>query len=70
MQFPYRIIFIIGIGLNALAYILALKEKEEEFIYPYGHNKINSEDFSNNLGNKVEVSSLENNDVIINNNKK
>ena len=44
MQFPYRIIFIIGIGLNALAYILALKEKEEEFIYPYGHNKINSED--------------------------
>jgi MFS family permease len=70
LQFPYRIIFIIGIGLNALAYILALKEKEEEFIYPYGHNKINSEDFSNNLGNKVEVSSLENNDVIINNNKK
>ena len=70
LQVPYRIIFIIGIGLNILAYILALSEKEEEFVYPFANSKINSEDLSNNIVNKVDINTSENSDVMVKNNIK
>ena len=67
LQTPYRIIFFVGTGLNVIAYFLALKEKEEIFVYPYETNKENKIDLSSNLESKVDVSSLENNDVKIKN---
>ena len=62
MQIPYRIIFLIGIGLNILAYILSLKEKEELFIYPYNPKKENKIELSS-LESKVDISSSEKNEV-------
>ena len=62
LQIPYRIIFLIGIGLNILAYILSLKEKEEIFIYPYNPKKENKIELSN-LESKVDISSSEKNEV-------
>ena len=58
LQIPYRIIFIIGIGLNFLAYILASREKGEEFIYPDGKSKVNTEDLSIEMKNKENVDTL------------
>lgn len=67
LQTPYRIIFLIGTGLNILAYIIALKEKDEVFVYPYEPNKENKIDLSSNLESKIDVNSLENNEVKIKN---
>ena len=58
LQIPYRIIFIIGIGLNIFAYILASREKGEEFIYPDGKSKVNTEDLSIEMKNKENVDTL------------
>ena len=68
LQIPYRIIFILGIGMNIIAYILATKEKDEEFIYPYTANKVYNEDLSSKQDNKIDLNSSDNNDVVIKNN--
>lgn len=70
LQFPYRIIFIFGTGLNIIGYILATKEKDEAFIYPFGENKANTVDISYKVESKTDVNSLENVDVKIQNNPK
>ena len=67
LQIPYRIIFIVGIGLNIIAYILALKENDKPFIYPFISGKDNKIDISSNIESKVDAKSLESHDVEIKN---
>ena len=59
LQTPYRIIFLIGTGLNILAYILSLKEKDEVFIYPYNPKKENKIELSTYLESKTDANSSE-----------
>ena len=69
LQIPYRIIFVISIGLNIIAYILALKENEEYFKYPNYQYNIENLDISRE--NKLEISTSENNrEVVIENQTK
>ena len=46
LQKPYRIIFLCGIGFNAVGYYFASKEKEDLFIYPYSLNDNNQKNVS------------------------
>ena len=65
LQIPYRIIFIIGIWSNILAYALASKEKGNEFYYPDDQNKVSAEDLSIEMKTKEDINTLEKNDVAI-----
>ena len=74
LQIPYRIIAIIGIGLNMIAYIFASKEKDEPFIYPFELNNENKIDISsntdNNMSGNIKITKIDEYDVKVNNDNK
>ena len=74
LQIPYRIIVIIGIGLNIIAYIFASKEKDEPFIYPFELNNENKIDISsntdNNMSGNIKITKIDEYDVKVNNDNK
>ena len=68
LQKPYRITYIVGTGLNILAFYLATKEKEQPFIYP---NSLNNEIFNNTeISNNEKINHLSQNEVKIEGNLK
>ena len=56
LQIPYRIIYIVGIGLSTIGFLFAIKENDKEFVYPFAIGEKNFQNLENINTNEAQNS--------------